>query len=106
MPSPRERLRPLDREPLALEGGGEGHGVADPSRDLHRLLGQADPALPPGIVAPRGREPGKQHDPRAAVLIAGRRQGALQQRNQGRVGAGTRPRKPPAVRERRSCELV
>jgi hypothetical protein len=101
-----ESLRSLDREPLALESGGEGHGVADPPGDLHRLLGQVDPALAPGIVAPCGREPGEQHDSRVAVLLAGRRQGALQQRNQGGVGAGARPGEPPAVRERRSCELV
>ena len=91
---------------MALERERERLRIVEPPRDLHRLLGDPNPAGARGVVAGCGREAGEQLYPFGAVGLADRCKGALEEWHQERVGARARPREPSAVFDRRAGEPV
>ena len=96
----------FDGGPVALERERERLRVVEPPSDLHRLLGHPNPSGARWVVADRCREAGEQLHPLGAVGLTDRCKGALEERDQERVGARARPREPSAVLDRRASEPV
>ena len=106
-PSPRDMVsRALDRDPVAFDWPRR----ASPGPRSAGRCGAPPPQRAPGarqrVVARRRREAGEQPDPRGSSSVTDRRQGALEERHQRRVGPRARPGEPSAVSERGACELL
>ena len=86
-----------------VEAGGERARVAEPAREVDRLLGERQPAIRVARVVELEREPRQQPRAQRAVLVAERRERLLEQR-QPRLVDAAEHRPLAGVAERRAAE--
>ena len=81
-------------------------GIADARRDLHSLSAQDISRVHRRLVALRAGQPGKEADPKLAVVLREESQCLPEQRDDLRIRAGAHPHESAAVSEGSASELL